>query len=679
MKPYILLGCILAAASTVTLSGCNDDDTIIYENSILSKVETGSADVTATAATVHGTVLDLSSMTPSRYQVGVVYSTSSNPLAAGNRQPGAIDADGNMTATITGLTKDITYYYATYVSLQGIVTEYGEVKQFTTTDALVATADAVSINDAGATLGGTLSDVDDLLGSANGTLVYGLLLAPENASDDFRKWNRQELSGDSNSFTYELKGLMPSTTYRYTAFMELNGTPYYGTVKTFTTATTAIEWVDMGLSVLWAGVNLGATAPEQTGGLYGYGDLYGLNRSIDNSDYADGNISGRDADPAKTADAGRLPSQAEFNDLFKYCNPEQYVLNGVAGWKFTAANGNSIFLPATGVRNGEEITATDKGAYWTGNAYSTHSDYAMAASLSASGARMETAPRHSGLALRPVKDKETEGMAFNPYLIGTGDLEGNGNYRIQIYNMYGGGDPAVNPADIHFTDEISVTFSISGISSKAPHQAYIGFAAADWSFQNWEYKEGQGTIVNGDGTYTVRLKGAATNAAVFVVDIKDLSKDCGGADGITATVLSIKTDDWGRLIPFVPAMVGSGDLEGNGNFRMQLFNMYGGNPAIEASQINFRNKIAVTFSISGISSKTPHQAYIGYATSDWSFQNWEYKEGQGAIVNGDGTYTVSLNGSAKDAAVFVVDIKDLSKDCGGADGIKAEVLSVRAD
>lgn len=540
MKPYILLGCLLAAA-TVTLSSCNDDDTTVYENSIISRVETGTADVTATAAVIHGTVRDLSSMMPSRYQVGVIYSTTPDPTAGGTRQSGTLDADGNMTATITGLTKDVTYYYATYVSLQGIVTEYGEVKQFTTSDALVATAEAASVTDFGATLGGTLSEVNDLLETSDATLLYGILIAPENSTDEFRKWNRIEVSGNSSSFSYELKGLMPSTTYRYTAFMELNGVPYYGTVKTFTTAETAVEWVDMGLSVLWAGVNLGAAAPEETGGLYGYGDRSGLSRSIDDGDYPAGDLAGRDNDPAKAANAGRMPSKAEFNDLFTYCNPEEYVLNGVSGWKFTAANGNTIFLPATGVRNGAEISDSETGAYWTGNAYSTHNDYAVAATLSGSSATLGTAPRHSGLALRPVKDKETEGIAFNPYLIGTGDLEGNGNYRIQIYNMYGG-EPAVNGDDIHFTDEIAVTFSISGITSDAPHQAYIGFAAADWSFQNWEYKEGQGAIINGDGTYTVRLKGAAANAAVFVVDIKGLSTDCGGADGITAEVLSVRAD-----------------------------------------------------------------------------------------------------------------------------------------
>ena len=105
------------------------------------------------------------------------------------------------------------------------------------------------------------------------------------------------------------------------------------------------------------------------------------------------------------------------------------------------------------------MTDNETGAYWTGNAYTTHNDYAVAATLSGSSAKLGTAPRHSGLALRPVKDKETEGIAFNPYLIGTGDLEGNGNYRIQIYNMYGG-EPAVDGADIHFTDSNGMTLHL---------------------------------------------------------------------------------------------------------------------------------------------------------------------------------------------------------------------------
>lgn len=39
--------------------------------------------------------------------------------------------------------------------------------------------------------------------------------------------------------------------------------------------------VDLGLSVKWAGWNLGANAPEQKGGYYGWADPQGTNRSKD--------------------------------------------------------------------------------------------------------------------------------------------------------------------------------------------------------------------------------------------------------------------------------------------------------------------------------------------------------------------------------------------------------------
>ena len=132
----------ILALMTLVFVGCSDkEDYDIATGNILSKVETGGAQVGATNATITGQVLDLSQSAASSYVVGVSYSTSED-ATTGTKVAGELAEDGTVTTTLTGLNTDVTYYYCTYVTLQGKLTKYGEVKQFLTTDAEIATADA---------------------------------------------------------------------------------------------------------------------------------------------------------------------------------------------------------------------------------------------------------------------------------------------------------------------------------------------------------------------------------------------------------------------------------------------------------------------------------------------------------------------------------------------------------
>lgn len=47
--------------------------------------------------------------------------------------------------------------------------------------------------------------------------------------------------------------------------------------------------VDLGLSVKWASFNVGASKPEEYGGLYGWGDVTGRKTSTDNDQYPTAN------------------------------------------------------------------------------------------------------------------------------------------------------------------------------------------------------------------------------------------------------------------------------------------------------------------------------------------------------------------------------------------------------
>ncbi|MBQ3831791.1 MAG: hypothetical protein II815_01285, partial [Bacteroidales bacterium] len=129
---------------------------------------------------------------------------------------------------LTGLAHSTTYYYKAYAT-NAIGTNYGEVKQFTTSSPsmpTVQTNNASSITSSGATLNGNVTADGGATVTVRG-FVYGT-----SASD--LSQNVQSGSGTGN-FTKALTGLTRSTTYCYKAYATNSAGTAYGEVKTFTT------------------------------------------------------------------------------------------------------------------------------------------------------------------------------------------------------------------------------------------------------------------------------------------------------------------------------------------------------------------------------------------------------------------------------------------------------------
>ncbi|WP_339917159.1 hypothetical protein [Yeosuana marina] len=57
-------------------------------------------------------------------------------------------------------------------------------------------------------------------------------------------------------------------------------------------------------------------------------------------------------------------------------------------------------------------------------------------------------------------------IAFDNSKLDVGDLEGNGNLRLELYNDYGStaADPGLNKSDLTFSSSIEVTFTLGGIT-----------------------------------------------------------------------------------------------------------------------------------------------------------------------------------------------------------------------
>lgn len=131
------------------------------------------------------------------------------------------------------------------------------------------------------------------------------------------------------------------------------------------------EYVDLGLSVKWATMNVGAISPGDYGDYFAWGEVnpkYTGGNSVTSGKDMD-NICGNsqyDAARYHWGSSWRLPTKKEFKELIKKCRWIWSRVNGHLGYTVVGPNGNSIFLPAAGQR--ENMTKKgEMGSYWSGS------------------------------------------------------------------------------------------------------------------------------------------------------------------------------------------------------------------------------------------------------------------------------------------------------------------------
>ena len=176
------------------------------------------------------------------------------------------------------------------------------------------------------------------------------------------------------------------------------------------------SYVDLGLSVKWATCNVGTDNPEEKGSFFAWAEIeekdsYSM-ETYSFRDPATGkirdieyeNISGTKYDAARVQWGGswRMPTRAEFVELFSNCSSQDFKYKGVSGMLFTASNGNCVFLPLSGEKyNGDKYGGEYKGSYWTseGNTHSAH-PFCITYSVNQTGVYSSW----NGLVIRPVSD-----------------------------------------------------------------------------------------------------------------------------------------------------------------------------------------------------------------------------------------------------------------------------------
>ena len=290
--------------------------------------------------------------------------------------------------------------------------------------------------------------------------------------DDFSKCEEVQMTKGKSSYSVKIDNLTANTTY-YVRYLAVNSYSSMTSKKTskFKTLIKSDpgeqfepEYVDLGLSVKWATCNVGADSPEDYGDYFAWGEVEpketynwstykycnGTNKTLTkycghssygNNGFTDGKTILDLEDDAATVNWGgawRMPTDAELTELREKCKWTWTSQNDVNGYKVVGPNGNSIFLPAAGYKDGESLLITRSfGNYWSSSLYPDYSDLAYSVYFYSDVVVRYGSNRDHGRSVRPVwgggtddsttKNKYTITVSANSSSYGT--VSGGGMYE----------------------------------------------------------------------------------------------------------------------------------------------------------------------------------------------------------------------------------------------------------
>lgn len=238
----------------------------------------------------------------------------------------------------------------------------------------------------------TLSSTSFILMKGKSTTLTAEV-SPSDATNQKLTWS----SGNTSVATVSTSGVVTAIDYG-ASLITCEATDGSGvkatciiTVKNLNGSESGHTWVDLGLSVKWATMNIGASSSTSYGSYFAWGEVETKN-NYDWSTYKwyinptgkiskyntahqysgpvpDGKSTLESEDDAANAKWGgkwRMPTWQELNELRLYCTWTWTTQNSSTGYLVTAPSGASIFLPAAGYR--EETSIINRGnlgCYWS--------------------------------------------------------------------------------------------------------------------------------------------------------------------------------------------------------------------------------------------------------------------------------------------------------------------------
>lgn len=172
--------------------------------------------------------------------------------------------------------------------------------------------------------------------------------------------------------------------------------------------------VDMGLSVMWASCNVGASSPSAYGRYFAWGEIKTKDEyTEDNSSYEGASMSdiagysSYDVATANWGDSWRMPTLDECQELIDRCTWEWATEGGHKGYLVTGPSGNSMFIPAGGWYYGSSLNyAGSSGNYWTGTVDDDDTQHSYSMDFSSDTYTTSLSYRRYGETIRPVSEED---------------------------------------------------------------------------------------------------------------------------------------------------------------------------------------------------------------------------------------------------------------------------------
>lgn len=375
---YVLSELILGTTYYIRPYAIDDEGSIVYGEEVVYKtlelpvVETGTINRLNLSSVICSSTITASENAVSVTERGICYSTSPEPTIENNVVKDETSSE-SFTCKLTGLIDGTTYYVRAYAKHEyGVI--YGEEISF----------------DFSAPKSIKLYFVNKPIWDP----VYAYIWNSE-LDEDFISWPGEKATLET-SLSYKGYNVWSYDILEYDVdYIIFNGgsmfeqtddlaidisKPYYYNGKWYASLedigqggsdANGYQYVDLGLSVKWATMNIGATSPEDYGNYYAWGETSPKSRYNSSNYYYSSNLAtlplNKDAANVNWGGDWRMPTKEEQDELLNECTWTLTTQNGVKGCKVTSKkNGNSIFLPAGGYKSNTSPTyAGLDGYYWS--------------------------------------------------------------------------------------------------------------------------------------------------------------------------------------------------------------------------------------------------------------------------------------------------------------------------
>lgn len=375
MKKFSFLSIILLYTSLLLISCYSDydNDPPVSPEAKAPSITSGCDDVKVVSAKLKG-IADIEAIKSDRMGVtkyGFIVSEQSNPTYQNGWRVRCYDdtKDGKYTVLVTNLIPNKRYYYCSYF-YDGAQYQYGDVKSFQTNPFSESFLNCeVKIKDTNVTFYATINQKE--LGCL--TQFNDKYRVPQagvsSATGVTKDYTNSEKYSLVKEFNYCSEGVdytyVFSIIYKdnYEREQELGSIERQFSLPSPYNA----DEVDLGLSVIWKGTNLGATSPEEVGNLYAWGELE-VKDSYTENNYSYGkvpnigvqvadntyDISGTEYDVVKHVLGGDwvMPNYEQIQELVDNCSWEFERYKQQYGFKGTSKkNGKKIFIPSCNNNN----------------------------------------------------------------------------------------------------------------------------------------------------------------------------------------------------------------------------------------------------------------------------------------------------------------------------------------